>query len=108
MHDVCHDNINKISIYCILNISKSIFVDAELMLDILKMASCVHMGRIANIIIKDTILIFASISKIMRILVMGRRNRERCWWISSYCTITKHEYDPRGMTSLRQETWEVI
>ena len=36
------------------------------------------MGRTANIIIKDIIHIFASISKIMRILLMGRRNRERC------------------------------
>ena len=35
------------------------------------------MGRTANIIIKDMIDIFATISKIMRILLMGRRNRER-------------------------------
>ena len=36
------------------------------------------MGRTANIIIKDVIHVFASISKIMRILLMGRRNREHC------------------------------
>ena len=39
------------------------------------------MGRTANIIIKDVIHIFASISKIMRILLMGRRNHER--WVKS-------------------------
>ena len=48
-----------------------------LTLDILKVASWAHMGRTANIIIKDIIHNFASISKIMRILLMGRRNRER-------------------------------
>ena len=37
-----------------------------------------HMGCTANIIIKDVINIFASISKIMCFLLMGRRNRERC------------------------------
>ena len=36
------------------------------------------MGRTANIIIKDVIHVFASIGKIMLILLMGRRNRERC------------------------------
>ena len=36
------------------------------------------MGLTANIIIKEVIRIFASISKIMRILLMGRRNREHC------------------------------
>ena len=36
-----------------------------------------HMGRTANIVIKDVIHVFASISKIMRILRMGRRNRQR-------------------------------
>ena len=41
---------------------------AGLTLDILKMASWVHMGRTANIIIKDTIHIFVSISKILRIV----------------------------------------
>ena len=35
------------------------------------------MGRTANIIIKDVIHVFVSISKIMRILLMGRRNWER-------------------------------
>ena len=55
---------------------------AGLSLDILKMESWTHMGRTANIIIKDVIHIFASISKIMRILLMGRRNRERCNSIS--------------------------
>ena len=52
-----------------------------LTLDILKMVSWAHMGRTVNIIIKGTIHIFASIGKIMRILLMGRRNRER-WNIS--------------------------
>ena len=51
-----------------------------LSLDILKMESWTHMGRTANIIIKDVIHVFASISKIMRILRMGRRNCERCCW----------------------------
>ena len=50
---------------------------AGLSLDILKMESWTHMGRTANMIIKEVIHIFASISKIMRILLMGRRNRER-------------------------------
>ena len=36
------------------------------------------MGRTANIIIKDAIHAFASISTIMHILLMGRRNHERC------------------------------
>ena len=49
-----------------------------LSLDILKMESWTHMWRTANIIIKDVIHVFASISKIMRILLMGRRNRDRC------------------------------
>ena len=48
-----------------------------LTLDILKMVSWAHMGRTVNIIIKGTIHIFASIGKIMHILLMGRRNRER-------------------------------
>ena len=52
---------------------------AGLSLDILKMESWTHMGRTANIIIKEIFHIFASISKIMRILLMGRRNRER-WY----------------------------
>ena len=61
-----------------------------LTLDILKMASWVHMGRTANIIIKDTIHIFASISKILRILLMGRRYRERCFQCySSHQTISQ-------------------
>ena len=46
--------------------------------DILKMEFWTHMGRTANIIIKDIIHIFASMCKNMRILVMGRRYRERC------------------------------
>ena len=45
--------------------------------DILKMEFWTHMGRTANIIIKDIIQIFASMCKNMRILVMGRRYRER-------------------------------
>ena len=42
---------------------------AGLSLDILKMESWTHMGRTANIIIKDIIHVFASISKIMLILL---------------------------------------
>ena len=57
-------------------ISYNIGPRSGLTLDILKMASCAHTGRTTNVIIKDTIHIFASISKIMRILLMGRRNRE--------------------------------
>ena len=49
-----------------------------LSLDILKMECWTHMGRTANIIIKDVIHVFASISKIMCILLMGRRDCERC------------------------------
>ena len=51
--------------------------NSGLSLAILKMESWTHMGRTANMIIKDVIHVFASISKIMRILLMGRRNRER-------------------------------
>ena len=47
-----------------------------LTLDILKMESGMHMGCTANIIIKDIIHIFASISKNMHILLMGRRYRD--------------------------------
>ena len=47
------------------------------------MESWTHVGRTANIIIKDIIHIFASISKTMRILLMGRRNRER--WYMQRC-----------------------
>ena len=46
--------------------------------DILKMESWTHMGRTANIIIKDIIHIFASICENVHILLMGRRYRERC------------------------------
>ena len=46
------------------------------------MESWTHMGRTANIIIKDVIHVFASICKIMHILLMGRRNREG-WLIYS-------------------------
>ena len=51
-----------------------------LSLDILKRESWTHVGCTANIIIKDVIHIFASISKTMCILLMGRRNRER-WYL---------------------------
>ena len=46
--------------------------------DILKRESWTHVGRTANIIIKDVIHIFESISKTTRILLMGQRNRECC------------------------------
>ena len=45
--------------------------------DILKVESWTQMGRTANIIIKYSIHVFASIYKNMRILLMGRRYRER-------------------------------
>ena len=54
-----------------------ISVSAGLAPDILKMESWTHMGCTLNIIIKDIINIFASICKNMRILLMGRRYRER-------------------------------
>ena len=57
---------------------------AGLSLDILKMESWTHMGRTANMIIKDVIHVFASISKIVRILLMGPRNRERCQALLMY------------------------
>ena len=65
---------------CSLVFSKDLLTKyiAGLSLDILKMESWTHMGRTANIIIKDVIHVFASFSKIMLILLMGRRNRERC------------------------------
>ena len=47
------------------------------MLDILKMESWRHMGRTANMIIKDIIHIFASISKSFRMLLIGLRYRQR-------------------------------
>ena len=46
--------------------------------DISKLESWTHVGRTANIIIKDIAHIFASICKNMHILLMGRRYRERC------------------------------
>ena len=42
------------------------------------MESWTHMGCTANIIIKDIIHVFASISKNMHILLMGPRYHERC------------------------------
>ena len=53
--------------------------NSGLTLDILKVESWTQMGRTANIIIKYSIHVFASISKNMRILLMGRRYCERCW-----------------------------
>ena len=49
-----------------------------LALGILKMESWTHMGCTANMIIKDIIHIFASISKNMHILLMERCYRECC------------------------------
>ena len=56
---------------------------AGLALDILKVESWTQMGRTANIIIKYSIHVFASICKNRRILLMGRRYRERWVGISS-------------------------
>ena len=66
-----------------------------LSLDILKMESWTHMGRTANIIIKDVIHVFASISKIMRILLMGGCNRERC---TRHNNVMHHNDAPLEMT----------
>ena len=52
---------------------------------LIETAPWAYMGYTANIIIKDTIHIFASISKIMRIWLMGRRNREH--WLRHICKI---------------------
>ena len=46
--------------------------------DILKMESWTYMTHTAHIIIKDVIHIFASISKNMHILLMGRHYYECC------------------------------
>ena len=54
--------------------------------EILKMDSWTHMGRTANIIIKDIVHIFASFSKNMHILLMRRRYRER--WLKVWNCIT--------------------
>ena len=57
-----------------------------LALDILKKECWAHMGRTANIIIKDIYHIFASLSDNMRILLMGQRYHKCCkclpfcWW----------------------------
>ena len=55
---------------------------AGLALDILKVESWMQMGRTANIIIKYNIHVFASTCKNMRILLMGRRYRER--WMACH------------------------
>ena len=56
------------------------------------------MGRTANIIIKDVIHVFASISKIMRILLMGRRKRERLFtiWNNALTSTRIVEIHPQG------------
>ena len=60
-----------------------------LALDILKVESWTQMGRAANIIIKYSIHVFASICKNTRILLMGRRYRERCLFLAA----TKQLYE---------------
>ena len=60
--------------------------------DILKMEFWMHIGRTANIIIKDIIHIFASMCKNMGILVMGRRYRER-WYSIDWNFSAKIRYD---------------
>ena len=60
--------------------------NAGLATDILKMESWTHMACTANIAIKDIIRILVSMCKNMRILLMGRRYRERCNVIlTNYC-----------------------
>ena len=61
------------------------------------------MGRTANIIIKDIIHIFASMCKNMRILVMGRRYRERC---NIFVTVTAIGVDDNRW-ELKQDRQEV-
>ena len=52
---------------------------ARITLEILKMESWMHLGHTASIIIEDDIIhMFVSISKNMRILLMGRCFRQRC------------------------------
>ena len=58
--------------------------------DILKMESWTHMGRTANIIIKDIIHIFASICKNLHILLMGRHYRERWHWFRHWTAPSHH------------------
>ena len=63
------------------------YFKAGLVPDISKLESWTHVGRTANIIIKDIAHIFASICKNMHILLMGRRYRERCKVKSDWRTI---------------------
>ena len=77
---VCGDNLAKINmIYHFYAPGQLEYSWPGLAPDILKMEFWTHMGRTANIIIKDIIHIFASMCKNMRILVMGRLYRER--WV---------------------------
>ena len=69
-----------------------------LSLDILKMESWTYMGRTANIIIKDIIHVSASISKILHILLMGRRNREH-WGLLIFSHNDHHSYENRTWIS---------
>ena len=66
------------------------------------------MGRTANIIINDIIDVFASISKIMRILLMGRRNRER--WHTQKNKVYQPSAIKYRMSSLSQSgtTYHVV
>ena len=81
----------KVSIgYATLNIE---IPNTRLVLDILKMESWMHMGCTANIIIKDIINIFVSISKQMRILLMGRCYHDHC--------NTSHIAKTLGLVSIR-------
>ena len=75
---------------CNLNIE---IPNTRLALDILKMESWMHMGCTANIIIKDIINIFVSISKQMRILLMGRCYHDHC--------NTSHIAKTLGLVSIR-------
>ena len=80
---------------------------AGLSLDILKMESWTYMGRTANIIIKVVIHVFASISKILRILLMGRRNRE-CWSAKSVTELSKNYINKVFYFFIYKQSWFVF
>ena len=65
------------------------------------------MGRTTNMIIKDVIHVFASISKIMSILLMGRRNREHCNYMPSKVW-DEISYPFPNFNGTTMEVWEWI
>ena len=81
--------------------------ETGLALDILKVESWTQMGRTANIIIKCSIHVFASICKNMRILLMGRHYRERCesfgFWFKFHC-----KFVPQGTINKSTLMWVLV